>query len=110
MEKNKEMRGRPASSPIRQNIVELLYFVKKGYGYDLYKKYTRVFEQKISMRSVYYHLNKGVETGELRVHEVEAVKGDYSWGDQVKRIVFTLGPNARPKGNRDVLNKLQPKK
>ena len=36
---DKELRGRPTSSPIRDNLVELLFHIKQGYGYDLYKKY-----------------------------------------------------------------------
>ena len=59
------------------------------------------------MRSIYYHLNKGVELGEFIVRHVESVKGDYSWGKEVQRIVFALGPVARPKGNQTVAAKLQ---
>ena len=30
-------RGRPVKSLIRQNVVEILYIMGKGYGYDIYK-------------------------------------------------------------------------
>ena len=39
----KVARGRPAFSPIRDNLVELLFFVGKGYGYELFKKYIQVY-------------------------------------------------------------------
>jgi len=102
-----ELRGRPISSPIRENIIELIYVMKEGYGYDLYKKYIQIFEQKINIRSIYYHLNKGVELGEFKIQNIEAVKGDYSWGDQVKRVIFTLGPNAKPRASKEVLTKIK---
>lgn len=110
MSKKKELRGRPASSPIRENLVELIFFIRASYGYDLYKKYIKVFDQKVSMRSIYYHLNKGVELGEFRIQKIEEVKGDYSWGDQVKRIVFSLGPNANPRKSEAVFNKIKSEK
>ena len=31
-------RGRPAFSPIRDNLVELIFYYGNGYGYELYKK------------------------------------------------------------------------
>ena len=33
------MRGRPVKSAIRQNIIEILNFIKRGYGYEIYKIY-----------------------------------------------------------------------
>ena len=36
-------RGRPVKSQIRQNIVELLFFLKEGYGYDLFRMYKEIF-------------------------------------------------------------------
>lgn len=106
MSEKKDLRGRPTKSQIRENLIELLHHIKESYGYDLYKKYVDVFEQKVSIRSVYYHLNKGVELGEFVIRNVEHVAGDYSWGDQVKRVVFSLGPNAQPKNSPVVAHRL----
>ena len=98
-------RGRPAFSPIRNNLVELLFFVGEGYGYELYKKYIRVFH-KTTMRSVYYHLNKGVELGVFKIEKVENIPGSYSWGEGVRRVIFTLGKNAEPTKDTRVLKRL----
>jgi hypothetical protein len=89
------MRGRPVFSHIRQNIVEILYFLGKGYGYDIYKTYRSIFP-KATLRSIYYHLKKGTKTGEFQVHKVKLEKGNFSWGDQVEKIYYSLGPNAKP--------------
>jgi len=55
---NNMPKGRPVKSEIRQNIVEILYFMKQGYGYEIYKVYVAIFP-KVTMRSIYYHLRKG---------------------------------------------------
>ncbi|MBW3003674.1 DUF2513 domain-containing protein [Candidatus Woesearchaeota archaeon] len=89
-------RGRPVKSQIRQNIIEILYFLGKGYGYDIYKVYREVFP-KVTMRSIYYHLKKGVEIGEIKVNTVKAEKGDYSWGDEAEKTYYALGDKAIPK-------------
>ena len=89
-------RGRPIKSEIRQNIVEILHFLGKGYGYDIYKIYIEIFP-KITMRSIYYHLRKGIDTGEFKIEKVEKVKGEYSWGTEAEKTYYALGPNAKPK-------------
>jgi len=71
------MRGRPVKSRIRQNIVEILYFLDKGYGYDIYKTYRALFP-KVTLRSIYYHLKKGTRIGEFKVNKVKLEKGDFS--------------------------------
>ena len=88
-------RGRPVKSKIRQNIVEILYFMKKGYGYEIYKAYKEIFPA-ITMRSVYYHLKKGVETGEFKVEAIKSEKGDYSWGPSAEKVYYALGKEAKP--------------
>jgi hypothetical protein len=88
-------RGRPVKSIIRQNIVEILFFLKKGYGYDIYKAYRDIFPA-VTMRSIYYHLNKGIETEEFKVAEVKKERGDYSWGNEVTKTYYSLGPKAKP--------------
>ena len=77
-------RGRPVKSQIRQNIVEILYFMKKGCGYDIYKIYKEIFPS-CTQRSIYYHLVKGVETKEFNVGEIKVEKGEYSWGNSVEK-------------------------
>jgi len=99
--------GRKPNSPIRDEIVELLHFLKEAYGYDLYKKYCKVFEKKVSMRSIYYHLNKGVELGIFNLKEIRNVSGDFSWGSGAKQIIFELGENAQPKNSQEVYEKLK---
>lgn len=89
-------RGRPVKSQIRQNIIEILYFLKEGYGYDVYKIYIDIFPA-VTMRSVYYHLNKGVKLKEFKINKVKVEKGDYSWGSSVEKIYYALGKNAKPK-------------
>lgn len=88
-------RGRPVTSQIRQNIIEILYFLKKGYGYDIYKVYRNLFP-KVTLRSIYYHLKKGTELGELKVNKIIQEKGDFSWGSSCEKIYYSLGPNANP--------------
>ena len=94
-------KGRPVKSEIRQNIVEILYFMKQGYGYEIYKAYVKVFP-KVTMRSIYYHLKKGSALHEFKVSKIEKEKGDYSWGPEAEKIYYRLGENAKPIGNEKV--------
>ena len=91
-------RGRPTTSAIRQNIVDILFFMKKGYGYDIYKAYIHIFP-KPTLRVIYYHLKKGVELEEFKVKEIKQEKGEYSWGANAEKIYYGLGSNAKPSGN-----------
>jgi len=91
-------KGRPVKSEIRQNIIEILHFKKEGYGYDIYKDYVAIFP-KVTMRSIYYHLKKGLDLGEFRQSKVEREKGDYSWGGEAEKIYYALGENAKPSGD-----------
>ena len=91
-------RGRPIKSAIRQALVEILFVMKKAYGYEIYKVYTAIFP-KVTLRSIYYHLKKGTDLGEFVVNRVEKEKGDYSWGGEAEKIYYALGPNAKPTGN-----------
>lgn len=90
-------KGRPCQSVIRQNILEILYFLGKGYGYQISKVYNRVFA-KVSQRSIYYHLRKGVSLGELELNKIEQEEGDFSWGKIAEKRYYSLGKKARPKG------------
>lgn len=102
-------RGRPVKSEIRQNIVEILYFMKEGYGYDIYRVYKSIFP-KVTMRSIYYHLKKGLALGEFKVSKVEKEKGDYSWGGEAEKTYYGLGENAKPSGNEKVKEYFEKKK
>ena len=88
-------KGRPVKSEIRQNVVEILHFIKKAYGYEIYKVYVAIFP-KVTLRSIYYHLKKGLDLGEFIVSKVEKEKGDYSWGSEAEKIYYSLGQNAKP--------------
>ena len=56
----------------------------------------------MTLRSIYYHLKKGVALGEFRIESVQKEKGDYSWGAEVEKIYYALGENAKPTGNERV--------
>lgn len=94
-------RGRPTKSVIRQNIVEILNLMKRGYGYEVHKVYKQIFPN-CTREVIYYHLKKGVETGEFAIEEVRQEKGEYSWGGVVQKTYYKLGPNAEPKGDQRV--------
>lgn len=98
-------RGRKVGSLIRDRLVELLYYLDRGYGYDLYKYYTLIWGN-VTLRSIYYHLKKGVELETFKVSKVEKAQGNYSWGIQADRIIYKLGPSASPKANKKVAEKL----
>ena len=92
------MRGRPVKSLIRQNVIEILFYLGTGYGYQIAKIYNEIFPQ-VTQRSIYYHLHKGVLTGEVSIHKVEQEKGDFSWGQVVEKKYYLLGKNAVANGN-----------
>ena len=100
------MRGRPTISPIRQNIVEILNYVKDEYAYNIYKIYCELYP-KVTMRSIYYHLRKGEQLKEFIVARIEQEKGDYSWGSNAEKIYYKLGSNANPKGDARIKKLLQ---
>ncbi len=94
-------KGRPPRSDIRDNLIEILYYLEKSYGYQLCKIYFEIFP-KVTSRSIYYHLKKGVLTQEIEVEEVKTEHGEFSWGSSVEKIIYRLGPKALPKGNNRV--------
>lgn len=99
-------RGRKVGSTIRDRLVELLFYFGEGYGYTLYKNYVSIWG-KVTLRSIYYHLNKGVELDIFKVNKIEKVKGDYSWGLETKRIIYSLGSLAKPKGDKEISKKFK---
>lgn len=102
------VRGRPVKSQIRQNIIELLFFLKEGYGYDLYRQYKEIFPA-VTMRVIYYHLKKGTELGEFKVNKVIKENGNFSWGSVVEKIYYSLGQEAQPVGDMRVKELLEKK-
>lgn len=90
-------RGRPTKSIIRQNVIEILHQLGKGYGYEISKIYNIVFP-KVTQRSIYYHLRKGVQIDEISIHTIQQEQGNFSWGTIAEKIYYTLGKNAQPKG------------
>ena len=88
-------RGRKIGSPIRQQVVEILFWMKKGTGYDIYKIHKELFSP-CSQRSIYYHLQKGLDTQEFLLENVCIEEGDYSWGKQTQKVYYELGPHAEP--------------
>ncbi len=95
------VRGRPIGSQIRQNIIEILFYLGKSYGYRVSRIYNEVFAP-VTQRSIYYHLRKGVQTKEIVVHEIKQEKGEYSWGNSVEKTYYELGTAADPKGEKRV--------
>ncbi|MBS3140139.1 hypothetical protein J4479_03980 [Candidatus Woesearchaeota archaeon] len=100
------MRGRPTKSIIRQNILEILFYLKKGYGYQIARIYNEVFPQ-VTQRSIYYHLRKGVLTQEITVQAIEQEQGEFSWGKMVEKTYYSLGEKANPERNERVEKYLQ---
>lgn len=94
-------RGRPTRSAIRQNIVELLAVMGKGYGYEIHKNYIKIFPA-CTREVVYYHLKKGITLGEFAIDSVKQEIGDYSWGKTVEKTYYKLGASAKPRGDERV--------
>lgn len=91
-------RGRPLKSQIRQNVIEILAVLQKGYGYELHKLHKQIF-YPCTREVLYYHLKKGVSLGEFIIAEVRDEPGNYSWGLTVKKTYYVLGTNAKPLGD-----------
>ncbi|MEM3374205.1 MAG: hypothetical protein QXE31_03200 [Candidatus Woesearchaeota archaeon] len=91
------MRGRPSYSKIRENISEILFYMEKAHGYDIYKIYCEIFP-KVTQRSIYYNLKKGYELNEFEI-EVKKEEGNYSWGNLAEKVYYKLGKNAKVSHN-----------
>jgi hypothetical protein len=89
-------RGRPIGSKVRQNMIEILYFLGSAHGYHIYKVYKQIYP-KITLRAIYYHLRKGQDLEEFVVDTIHKEKGDYSWGAEAEKIYYSLGKNAKPR-------------
>jgi hypothetical protein len=91
-------RGRPIGSNVRQNMIEILFYLGAAHGYHIYKVYRQVYP-KITLRGIYYHLKKGLELGEFEVAEVQKERGNYSWGSEAEKTYYKLGKKAKPRGD-----------
>jgi len=83
--------------------------MKKGHGYEIYQHYINIFP-KVTMRSIYYHLKKGVALEEIKVHKIQTEKGDYSWGNTAEKIYYELGKNAELRNDNRVKGYFEKKK
>ena len=92
---DKKPRGRPIKSEIRQNLIEILYFKKKAYGYELHKIYNEIFP-KCTNEVVYYHLKKGAILNLFKVEKIVTEQGNYSWGTAAEKTYYALGELAAP--------------
>jgi len=101
-------RGRPIKSEIRQNIIDILFHIEKGYGYEIFKIYREIFPI-CTLKVIYYHLKKGVDLGVFSINNVKQEKGDYSWGPVVEKTYYILGPSAKPRVNKRVSEYLKKK-
>jgi len=89
------MRGRPSKSEVRKKISAILNHTQTSYGYDIFKKYKELFG-KVEMRTLYYNLQKGVQTREFIIHDIRREAGNYTWGNETERIYYANGPFAQP--------------
>jgi hypothetical protein len=54
------------------------------------------------MRSIYYHLRKGLAIKEFEIEKIKKESGNYSWGGEAEKIYYRLGPAAQPKQDKRV--------
>ena len=101
IEFNMKKAGRPIQSDIRQNVIDILGYIGKGYGYEIFKIYMGVFP-KCTIEVIYYHMKKGVTLDEFKIHKVKQEKGDFSWGPLVEKTYYSLGTKAAPRKNKRV--------
>jgi hypothetical protein len=62
------------------------------------------------MRNIYYHLKKGLALNEFVVEKIQSEKGSYSWGPTAEKIYYKLGPNAKPRIDKNVQEYFEKKK
>ena len=96
-----ESRGRPLGSGVRQNIIDILQHMGKGYGYEIHKAYKEIFTP-VTLRTIYYHLKKGVAIDIFKVEKVEKTSGEYSWGTTAEKTYYALTAKAKPRQRKEV--------
>ncbi len=100
------MKGRPVGSLIRDRIVGILNKLNTSYGYEIYSIYKKLFGP-IHIRSIYYNLKKGIEKEEIVVVDVTKEVGDYSWGNEVEKVYYAVGPYSSAKLSKEDLSKIE---
>jgi len=99
-------RGRPVKSVIRERMQQIVDSLGSAYGYEIYKVYKQVFEP-VDVRSMYYHLKKGVALGEFKQVGAKQEAGPFTWGRESTHIYYVLGDAASHKGNTELKNKVK---
>jgi hypothetical protein len=76
------------ANSVRGRIYEIL---KEGpsYGYEIYKTYKERYGN-ISMRLIYYHINKGEKDNLFELAKIEKSDGDFTWGGTSVRKYYKL--------------------
>ena len=82
------------TSPVRKNLVDMLYISGPMTAYDAFKHYVKLFS-KTTMRNVYYQLETGETKGKFEV-EVKEEQGEYGWGSSATKKYYCVGKGATP--------------
>lgn len=104
--KKKQGRGRPIRSAIRDRMQQIVDSLGAAYGYEIFKVYQSVFEP-VSVRSMYYHLKRGVQLNEFKELGQKQEQGPYTWGRESTHIYYSLGDSASHRGNADLQAKVK---
>ncbi|MFC1648165.1 hypothetical protein ACFL1B_01770 [Nanoarchaeota archaeon] len=91
-----ESRGRPLGSEVRQNVIDVLAHMGKAYGYQIHKVYKDLFPP-VTLRTIYYHLQKGITLDLFKVEKIKESGGDYSWGTTAEKTYYSLTAKANPR-------------
>jgi len=91
-------RGRPRKSLIRERMQTIVDALGVTYGYEIYKVYQDAYTS-VDLRSMYYHLRKGLVLEEFEEVGVQEVKGEFTWGDTSIRKYYILGPAAKERAD-----------
>lgn len=102
MEIKRFTRGRPLGSNVRQNIINILFFLKEGYGNDIHRIYCEIFP-RVSKNTMYYHLRRGAELDIFKVNRIVSEKGDFSWGGISEKTYYSNGSLASPNPDTKVI-------
>jgi len=104
--KTQKGRGRPVKSVIRDRMQQIVDALGTAYGYEIYKIYKEVFEP-VSVRSMYYHLKRGLALGEFKLAGTKSVQGPFTWGRESTHTYYTLGDSASHVGNKELRDKVK---
>jgi len=85
---------------------QILDGVGAAYGYEVYKIYKAAFEP-VSLRSMYYHLKRGVTLGEFKQVGSKQETGPYTWGRESTHIYYALGDAASQRAPAELREKIE---